>query len=226
MREHLAVPGRVTLARRDRGRLVEAIRLPLAKRPGLGGEPPGHGMVLAEPRGGVAVVPQDRADGRGVLLDDRVVAGEAGRPFGDHAEMPRVMSAAADQRGACRGAQRRGVEGRISRPPLSEPVPRRRRDRPAERALGAVTGVVKPDEQHVGGALGRHPPRRPPRRGLGCGVLDLATERRRWRRQRLRVQRFGVCRRARLHRALLPADRDGHEEGCAHSCGDERQAHQ
>src|SRR5207247_4492252 len=70
---------------------------PLVERPGLGVEPARDVVVLAEPGGAVAVVPQDRADRRGVLLDDRVVAGKASRPFGDDAEMDRVMIAAGDE---------------------------------------------------------------------------------------------------------------------------------
>ncbi len=83
---------------------------PLVKRPDLAGLEGRRVVVLAEPRGGVAVVQQDAADGRLVLGDDAVVAGEAGGLLGDHAEAGRVMVAAGNKRGARRRAQRGGVD--------------------------------------------------------------------------------------------------------------------
>ena len=73
----------------------------------------------------IAVVLEDAADGRLVLGDDAVVAGEAGGLLGDHAEAGRVMVAAGDQRGARRRAERGGVELRVAqaRPWRCGPAP-------------------------------------------------------------------------------------------------------
>ena len=113
-------------------------------------------MVLAEPRGGVAVALEDRADRRVVRTDDRVVARETRRQLGDHAEAHRVMVAAGDQRRPRRRAQRGGVELGVAQPRLRDPVQRRRRDDAAERAADAIALVVGHDQQDVGRALGRH----------------------------------------------------------------------
>ena len=78
---------------------------PLVERPDLAGLKGRRVVVLAEPRGGVAVVQEDAADGGLVFRDDAVVAGKTGGLFGDHAEAGRVMVAAGDQRGARRRAE-------------------------------------------------------------------------------------------------------------------------
>ena len=139
-------------------------------------------VVLAEPRRGIAVLPQDLADGGVVPPDDGVVARESGGLLGDHAEADRVMIAPGDQRRARRRAQRRGVELRVAQPRLRDPVQRRRRDDTAEGARDAVALVVGHDQQHVGRALGRHHRRWPIRLGVFDAEADLAAERwRRWR---------------------------------------------
>ena len=234
------VPARVAFVGGDQRRVLREVRLPLVRvaaeeavevleahadrplveRPGLGVHPARDVVVLAEPGGAVAVVSQNCADRRGVLLDDRVVAREAGCSFGDDAEMDRVMVAAGDERGARRRAQRRRVEVRVPQPLAGELVHVRRRNRSAEGALGAVAGVVEQDEQHVGRALGRHRPRRPPGLRLGGGPVDQPAERRGRRRQRASGHRRRVGRRAGLHRSRLPADPDGHEDGREHGRGD------
>ena len=53
---------------------------PLVERAGLAGLEGRRVVVLAEPRGAVAVLLQDRADGRRILRDDAVVAGETRSP--------------------------------------------------------------------------------------------------------------------------------------------------
>ncbi|SPF33793.1 hypothetical protein SBDP1_1160025 [Syntrophobacter sp. SbD1] len=67
-------------------------------------------VVFAEPRGGIAVVSENRADGRILRSDVRVIARETGGQLRDHAEAHRVVVAPGDQRGARGRTQRGGVE--------------------------------------------------------------------------------------------------------------------
>ena len=105
---------------------------PLVERTGLARVPGRRVVVLAEPGRAVAVLQQDAADGRAVLADDAVVAGEAGRCLGDHAEADRVVVAAGDQRRARRRAQRGRVEVGVAQAVVGDAVERRRRDHAAE----------------------------------------------------------------------------------------------
>ena len=147
-------------------------------------------VVLAEPRRGIAVVLEDRADGRVLRTDDRVIARVTRRQLRDHAEAHRVVVATGDQRRPRGRAERGGVELRVAQPRLRDPVQRRRRDDASKGAVDAIALVVGHDEQHVGRALGRHDARRPPRLRILDALLDHAAEfRRRW-------------------RQLLPVDRD------------------
>ena len=57
-------------------------------------------MILAEPGGGVTVLPQDLANGRAILVNDRIIARKTGRHFRDHTKADRVVVASGDQRGA------------------------------------------------------------------------------------------------------------------------------
>ena len=124
------VPARLALERIDLRRVAEQVRLPLVgvaadeavevleahagrplvERPDLAGREGRRVVVLAEPGRGVAVVEQDPSDRGLVLVDDAVVAGEAGRLLGDHAESGRMVVAPGDQRGARRRAQRGGED--------------------------------------------------------------------------------------------------------------------
>ena len=180
----------------DLRRVAEEVRLPLvgvaadeavevleahAGRPLVEGPDLARGegrrvVVLAEPRRRVAVVEQHAADGGLVLADDAVVAGEAGRLLGDHAEAGRVVVAPGDQRGARRRAQRGREHAVVAQAFAGEAVHRRRRDHAAEGAGHAEAGVVGDDQEHVGRALGRHHARRPPRLRLQRVVLDHAAE--------------------------------------------------
>src|SRR5262249_36772929 len=63
-------------------------------------------VVLAEPGRGVAIVPQDRADGHFILGNDTVVARVAGGLLGDYTKTRRVMVAPGDQGRARGGAKR------------------------------------------------------------------------------------------------------------------------
>ncbi len=132
-------------------------------------------VVLAEPRGGVAVILQDVADRGVVRTDDRIVARKAGGLLGDHPEARRMVVAPGDQRGARRRAERRGMELGVAQPVGRDLVERRRRDDAAEGAGDAVARVVGDDQQDVRRALRRDHGRRPPgRRLLGVEVDDPA----------------------------------------------------
>ena len=173
-------------------------------------------MVLAEPRRGIAVVLEDRADGRVVRTDDRVIAREARRQLGDHAEAHRVVVAAGDQRRARGRAERGGVELRVAQPRLGDPVQRRRRDDAAERAADAIALVVGHDQQHVGRALGRHHARRPPGLRVLGALLDHAAEFRGRRRELLPVDRGRGAGRTQHAGDLLRRGRRAHRRGrCA-----------
>ena len=89
---------------------------PAIERPDLAGLPVGRVVVLAEPRRGVAVLPQHLGDRADVLADDAGVAVVAGGGFGDHAVAGRVVVAAGEQRRARRRAERRRVEARVAQP--------------------------------------------------------------------------------------------------------------
>ena len=113
----LQVPAGIALEGVDGRRVAEQVRLPLAgvaadeavkiieahsvrpliERPGLARLIRGRVVVLAEPRGGVPVFLQDRANGAFLDRDDRIVTREARRYFADHPEADRVMVAARDQ---------------------------------------------------------------------------------------------------------------------------------
>ena len=121
----------------------------------------GRVVVLPEPGGAIAVVPQDRAERRLVLREEAVVAREPGRLLGDHAEAGRVVVAAGDERGARRRAERRGVKVGVAQAILGDAVERRRGDDAAEGGGRPVADVVGDDEQHVGRALRRDDARRP-----------------------------------------------------------------
>ena len=149
---------------------------PLVERPDLAGRERRRVVVLAKPRCGIAVVEQDAADRRLVPVDDAVVAGEAGRLLGDHAEAGRVMVAARDQRGACRRAQRGREDPVVAQARVSDAVHGRRRNDAAEGAGYAEAGVVGDDQQHVRRPLRWHHPRRPPGLRLQRVILDDAAE--------------------------------------------------
>ena len=139
----------------------------------------------------IAVVLEDAADGGLVLGDDAVVAGETRGLLGDYAETGRVMIASGDQGRAGGRAQRRGMEVGVAQARLGDAVQGRRGDDAAEGAGDAVARVVGHDQQHVGGALGRHHPRRPVGLGSLRRLLDHAAELGRRRRQLLAVDGGG-----------------------------------
>src|SRR5215467_6690350 len=84
-------------------------------------------VILAVPRGVVAVLPQDLADSDSVSLDHAVISGEAGRLIYNDAGGHRMMVAAGEQGSARRRAERRGVEPGVAQAHLSDAVQRGRR---------------------------------------------------------------------------------------------------
>ena len=159
------VPARLALEGVDGGRVAVEVRLPLAgvaaheavevleahavrpliERPGLRRQIGRRVVVLAEPRGRVPVLLQDRADRAVLLPDDRVVARESGPDFTDHAVAGHVVVAPGDQGRARRRAQRRRVEVRVAQPALRDAIEGGCRDDAAERARRAEAAVVRHD---------------------------------------------------------------------------------
>ncbi len=176
---------------------------PFVKRPDLAGGERRRVVILAEPRGGVAVVLEHAPDGGLVFGDDAVVTGEARGLLGDHAEAHRVMVPPGDERRARRRAKRGGVNVIVAQPGLRHAIHRGRRDDAAEGARHAEPGVIRDDEQDIGRALGRHDARRPPRFGLKGIVLDHAAELRIGRGELFAVDGRGGAGRARLAASLL-----------------------
>ena len=160
---------------------------PAIERPDLARLPVGRVVVLAEPRGGVAVLPQHLGDRADVLADDAGVAVVAGGGLGDHAVAGRVVIASGEQRGPRRRAERRRVEARVAQPVGRHAVERRRRHLPAERAELTVAGVVDQDVDDVRRALGRpHRLRKLRRIALGDRAPDAPLELEIGKRQHLR----------------------------------------
>ena len=171
---------------------------PILERSNLAGREGRHVVVLAEPRGGVAVFLEDSADGRLVLGDDAVVARESRGLFGYHAEAGRVMVAPGDQRGARRRAERGGVDVVVAQAVFREAIHRRRRDDAAERAGYAKAGVIRHDEENVGSLFGRDDAWRPPGFGMEGILLDHTAEFRIGRRDLVAGERSGSAGRPHL----------------------------
>ena len=89
---------------------------PIGERTDGAGFPRRNVMILAEPRGRIAVLTQDRGNRGGLTRHDRVVAGIAGRQFADRPEPELVMIAPGQQRRSGRRTQRRGVEAGVAQP--------------------------------------------------------------------------------------------------------------
>src|SRR5260370_19395582 len=138
-------------------------------------------VVLAEPRGGKAVLLEDFPDGSVLRPDDGIIAWIPGGQLPDNAEADRVMVTASDQRRPRGRAKSGGVELRVTQTRLGYAIHGRRGDDTAKGARHAVALVVRHDEKNVGRAVRRHDARRPVRLGIGGSFLDHAAERHRWR---------------------------------------------
>ena len=139
---------------------------PLIERAGYAVEIGRCVVVFAEPRGRVAIVTENGANGGLVSGDDAVVARVTRGHFADHAATHRVVVAAGDERRPRRRAERGGVELRVAQARIRETIHRRRRDDTAKGSGDAVALIVGHYQQHVGRAPGRHHGRRP----AGFGV--------------------------------------------------------
>ena len=153
-RRRALVDGRVVLVRLAADEAVEVLEAAAAGRPGVERPhrarlPDRHLVALAELRGRVAVQPQRLRQRRAGVGTDRVVAGRRGRELGDDPHPHRVVVAARQQRSPRRGAQRRRVEAVVLQAVPGQPLGRRRRARPAERARGGEADVVEQDDEHV-----------------------------------------------------------------------------
>ena len=127
--------------------------------------------------------------------NDGVISWIAGGLLGKDTESHAVMVASGEQCRPRGRAERGGVEMRIPKPRLRNPVERRRWDDTAEGAGNAVALVVGHDQQDVWSPLGRHDAGRPKRLRLFGIEADLAAESRRRRRQVIAVNaRGGVWR--------------------------------
>ncbi len=160
---------------------VEAVEAPLA-RPlvvGAGGGGVLHGaeVPLADREGRVALVAEHLGHGGGVVGDVAPHVRVAAREVGDRAHPHLVVVAPGQQRRSGGGAHRGDVEVRVLEAAGGEAVDVRRLDVGAVAAEVAVAEVVDEDHDHVRGVVARMRRRRPPRRGLGVGAVDLTLER-------------------------------------------------
>src|SRR5262249_51385740 len=133
-------------------------------------------MVLAEPRGVVAVVYKNVADRAGTPRNDGVIAGIAGGKLRDVAEADAVMVASGEQRRSRRRTQGGRVELVVANPALVNSIKVWRRDRPPEGACGAEAGVVGQDQQHIRSARRRVNGLRKSRLGLAGFTPDHAAK--------------------------------------------------
>src|SRR4029079_8778515 len=100
---------------------VEAVEIvetqsagPMIERTDLAGFPGGRVVVLSDPRGCIAVLPEDFRDGASALRNDARVAVITGRQFRDDAVPGDMMVAPREQRGARRRAQGGRMEARVA----------------------------------------------------------------------------------------------------------------
>src|SRR5262249_10364622 len=116
----------------------------------------GRVVVLADPRRGEAILPQDRADGGTLRPDDGVISRVSGGHFGDHAEAYRVMVAARDQRCPRRRAESGWVELGVTKSGVCDAIHCRSWDDAAESPRYSIALIVGHDQEHIGRTLGRH----------------------------------------------------------------------
>ena len=162
-RRRALVDGRVVLVRLTADEAVEVLEAAAAGRPRVERAhrarlPDRHLVALAELRRRVAVQQQRLRQRRAGVGANRVVPGRRGRELGDDAHPHRVVVAAGQQRSPRRGAQRRRVEAVVLQTLPGQPLGRRRRARPTERARRGEADVVEQDDEHVRRA-GRRPQR-------------------------------------------------------------------
>ena len=153
-RRRALVDGRVVLVRLAADEAVEVLEAAAAGRPGVERAhrarlPDRHLVALAELRRRVAVQQQRLRQRRAGVGTDRAVAGRRGGELGDDAHPDRVVVAPGQQRRPRRRAERRRVEAVVLQAVPGQPLGRRRRARPAERARRGEADVVEQDDEHV-----------------------------------------------------------------------------
>ena len=156
-RRRALVDGRVVLIRLTADEAVEVLEAAATGRPGIEGAhrarlPDRHLVALAELRRRIAVQQQRLRQRRAGIGANRVVPGRRGGELRDDAHSHRVVVAPGQQGRPRRGAQRRRVEAVVLQAVPGQPLSRRRRARPAERARRGEADVVEQDDKHVGRA--------------------------------------------------------------------------
>ena len=171
-----------------------AVRPPVerSRRPLL---PVGREVPLSVRGGAVAVVAQDPRKRRTVAGKSGRIAREPPRELTDGTEADEVVVPPGQQRGPCRGAQRRDVEPVVAQTRLGHARVVRRVDRPTERARVPEAGIVDQDEQDIRRAVRRHRMAQQFPIGLRPGerLVDDPAERRASDRQPRAVDRVGHC---------------------------------
>ena len=175
-RRRALVDGRVVLVRLSADEAVEVLEASAAGRPGVERAhrarlPDRHLVALAELGRRIAVQQQRLRQRRAGVGANRVVPGRRGGELRDDPHPHRVVVAPRQQRSPRRGAQRRRVEAVVLQAVPGQPLSRRRRARPAERARGGEADVVEQDDEHVGRA--RRWPQRLDRRERRVRVLGV-----------------------------------------------------
>src|SRR5262249_7142675 len=156
---------------------------PLVERPRRAVHERRRIMVLTEPRGSIAIITQDSADGRVLWPNDRIIARVAGSHLADLAEADRMMVAPRNNCRPRRRTQRGRMKLRVAQTVLRHAIQGWSGNHAAKGARYTVAGVISHDEKDVRRFLGRHDRRRPPRlRVLGV-LFDHSAELGRRRRQ-------------------------------------------
>lgn len=126
-------------------------------------------VILAEPGSGVTVIEQNPSDGSLILGDDAVITGETRGLFGNYTETGRMMVATGDKRGS-------RVNVVVAQTVVCDTIHSGCRNDAAKSAGHAKPCIIRDDEQHVGGLLGRHNARGPPRFRSQGVIVDHAGE--------------------------------------------------
>ena len=193
-------------------------RRPAVERSGLAALPVRDVVILAEPRGAVSSLLENLRDRCGLFAHHRVVTGEAGARLHDDPGVRRMVVAAGEERRPCRAAQGRSMELVVPQPIVGELLERRRVDRSAERAGGAVTDVVEQHQQNVRRALGCLDRLRE----IGLRVLRPQVDRALERLGRVRQDRRAALLRCGRQRECCDQDREDKESCGLHHDGSPR----
>ena len=156
-RRRALVDGRVVLVRLAADEAVEVLKACTAGRPRIERAhrarlPDRHLVALTELGRRIAVEQQRLRQRRAGIGPNRAVSGRRGGELGDDAHAHGVMVAPGQQGGPRRRAQGRRVEAVVLQAAPCQPLGRRHRARPAERARRGEADIVEQDDEHIGGA--------------------------------------------------------------------------